>query len=1285
MSIRKPFLIFLFFCCSVFASTILYASDKAGKDTSLGGESPKKETAFLTKSERQWIAEHKEIRLGVDPEFAPFEFVTDQGQHRGIAAEYVAYISKLLGITMTVVPDLNWTEVITKARARELDILACVAQTEQRKAFLLFSEPYIAFPSAIFTKTDAPEVHGLNDFSGRKVAVVVGYYTQDRLVEQYPAAIPYPVPSILEGLNAVLHGDADAYVGNQASAGYIAEKHSLVGLKIATFIDWGSDDLTFGVRKDWVELVPILNKALAAIPPKMRLAIRSKWVTMEQQQEQDLGLTDNEKAWIKEHPTIKIHNEKDWPPFNYFEHGNPQGLSIDYMNLLTDRLGIKVEYVTGPSWNDFLEMMKRKELDVMLNIVRTEDRQKYILYTDPYIRNPNIIVSSQKVPYETIKQLFDKTVAFPKGFFYEEVLTKSFPRIKRWPVEDTLASLKAVIIGKADAALGEEAVVQTIISKNMLRSLRISGEVNIGNPDLVNLRIGVRDDWPLLRSAIKKAMGDITNREMSQLRQKWLISSQDQATVIPSADEEINISRLMVYSGIIFLVLGLLTWVLIKTVKKEDVTTRFGSPGFRLLVLAGLSIFVIIVCFLGWFTIERSKKEILSSTGESLMVVLDTAHEGLNLWVSQRISLMRLLGFDPDLVAITQRLLDVSPTRDNLLSSRALQDARRFFKNKTEIFANIGFFIINPDHVSIGSMRDANIGTKNFISSQRPDLLKRAYQGEVLFVPPIKSDVRLGNPGKAEGNTNQDTKFFMGPIRDSEGRIIAVMTLRVNPFKDFSQVLQIYGMFKTGETYAFNHQGQLLSESRFIDQLRQSGLVEEGHQSALNINIRDPGINLVEGSSPIVEKSNQPLTHMALRAIELKSEMDKAGQFQGHSKIEVNTNTYRDYRGVPVFGAWMWSADLGLGLATEIDADEALHSYYTTRLTVFSLLGFNLLLSIGAILFVLLLGERSSKALLKARERLEERVEERTTELRENQEQLQVIEERSRLLLNSVDEGIFGVDTKGNVNFINASAASILGYQEEELVGKQVHQLIHHSHADGTPYPLEDCPMVKSYTEGTSHHLNDEVLWRKDGVHFPVEYSGTPIKKNGTLVGAVISFKDITKRVDAEEAIKESEERIRTILDSINTGIIVIDPEDRTIVDANPVAERMIGLPREEIIGNMCHMFICPRQINDCPIIDHAQTVNNVDRILLNADKREIPILKTVVKVILGGKPHFVESFVDLTERKQAEEALQRNLEELEEFNQLTIGREEKMIELKSEINQLMKQLGKKDKYEIVE
>ena len=192
------------------------------------------------------------------------------------------------------------------------------------------------------------------------------------------------------------------------------------------------------------------------------------------------------------------------------------------MNILAKSLGIEVEYVTGPSWNEFLEKIKGKELDVMLNIVRTEDRQKYVLFTDTYIRNPNVIVSLSKNSFASIDELIGKTVSFPKGFFYEEVLKKGYPDIKRLPVQDTLACLKAVSFGEADAALGEEAVVHSIIARNMLTDLKVSGEVNIGDPDLPNLRIGVRDDWPLLHSALEKAMAEVSQQQMQEFQQKWL-------------------------------------------------------------------------------------------------------------------------------------------------------------------------------------------------------------------------------------------------------------------------------------------------------------------------------------------------------------------------------------------------------------------------------------------------------------------------------------------------------------------------------------------------------------------------------------------------------------------------------------------------------------------------------------------------------------------------------------------------------------------------------------------
>ena len=133
-------------------------------------------------------------------------------------------------------------------------------------------------------------------------------------------------------------------------------------------------------------------------------------------------------------------------------------------------------------------------------------------------------------------------------------------------------------------------------------------------------------------------------------------------------------------------------------------------------------------------------------------------------------------------------------------------------------------------------------------------------------------------------------------------------------------------------------------------------------------------------------------------------------------------------------------------------------------------------------------------------------------------------EERTRLILESSGEGIFGLDTEGRATFVNPAACEMLGYEPDELIGQPTHTLIQHSNADGSPYPVEDCPMSAACTTGVVTTIDDEVLWHKDGHAIPVEYTATPIRKEGSIVGAVVSFRDVTERKAAEKAMAEAKE-----------------------------------------------------------------------------------------------------------------------------------------------------------------
>ncbi len=150
------------------------------------------------------------------------------------------------------------------------------------------------------------------------------------------------------------------------------------------------------------------------------------------------------------------------------------------------------------------------------------------------------------------------------------------------------------------------------------------------------------------------------------------------------------------------------------------------------------------------------------------------------------------------------------------------------------------------------------------------------------------------------------------------------------------------------------------------------------------------------------------------------------------------------------------------------------------------------------------------------------------------QEALERLRRELELILNTAAEGIFGLDTEGRTTFANPAAARMVGRSREELIGQSQHDLIHHSRPDGSPYPAKDCPIYAAYRDGTVHHVDDEVFWRKDGSSFPVEYTSAPIREDGRIAGAVVTFRDISERRRAEAAqrfLLEASRRLSGSLD----------------------------------------------------------------------------------------------------------------------------------------------------------
>lgn len=252
-------------------------------------------------------------------------------------------------------------------------------------------------------------------------------------------------------------------------------------------------------------------------------------------------LTPKEKSWLSQNPKIRVHNETNWPPFNYNQNGKPLGYSVDYMNMVAANLDLQIEYVNGPDWDSFMEMIEDGQLDVMLNIVNTQKRRTSLDFTTPYLEATSGIYTHENMPkMQSLNDLSGLTVAIPKGFFVEELLRQYYPDIKLLPLPDTQACLEAVAFGRANATIGEIGVNNHLLEKLFLSNVKLATQIQ--DPRFSSIMaIAVNKQQSILRDILQKGMDAISEQQVKELDRKWnLLLSQPTSSFNSLNDNDIK-------------------------------------------------------------------------------------------------------------------------------------------------------------------------------------------------------------------------------------------------------------------------------------------------------------------------------------------------------------------------------------------------------------------------------------------------------------------------------------------------------------------------------------------------------------------------------------------------------------------------------------------------------------------------------------------------------------------------------------------------------------------------
>jgi len=487
--------------------------------------------------------------------------------------------------------------------------------------------------------------------------------------------------------------------------------------------------------------------------------------------------------------------------------------------------------------------------------------------------------------------------------------------------------------------------------------------------------------------------------------------------------------------------------------------------------------------------------------------------EKIEAWAQARKNAIKPYLEDYNGQRIIKNLLQNQQSLAGLRLSTAQQELRLNLTPQIVSGGFLGYFILSPDLTNIASMRDSNLDKINLLAEQK-DFFNQLAEGQTALSPIITSDVPLPDE-RGILRDGLPTMFAGKALFNETGELIAYFLARVPAHTALSELLHIGRIGLSGESYLVDSTGLMLSDSLFENQLRQIGLLGVKQNSALNIDVRDPGVNLIKTGLRPQNFNDLPLTKMA--------------QSVTAGETGSNWDGYNDYRGIPVIGAWRWIDELNVGITTELDVHEAFEELRNTQLALWIAGAIGYLM----VILYLLVNERNTRA-------------------------LRLREEYLRTVMDSSGDGIIVIDQNSTIKTINKSAAHLFGYNQTELLENNISILLPKEY-----HKMHPRLVASAEIEQSQRVLGDRQLYgqHKSGEHIPLEINISPLQSgpNKMFIGMV---RDVSERLEAEKKINH----FKQAMDSAFDCILMFKPDTLNIVYANTGATALTGYNQEELL-----------------------------------------------------------------------------------------------------------------------
>jgi len=1205
----------------------------------------------------------------------PFHFRDEQGDPAGMIIDLWRLWSQKTGIPIEFRSAL-WDDSLAMVGAGVVDIHAGLFFNEKRDKFLDYGVALRKTDTHVFINKNLPTINRLEELTAYRIGVLAEDFVEGHLKKRLPKADIVPYPNYASIIAALKDGSLRVFAADTPTGIFHLQREGLVDrFSFSKNLLLYQNDWYAAVQEGNASLIKTINKGMSKISPAERSKIGRRWV----------GITNEKKS-----DALLISMDRDYSPMTFLNaQGLPAGFLVDLWRLWSEKTGKPIKFREN-NFGESVEALRTGEADIQAGLFINEERRKWLSYgPEVYqIKTGLYHLASENIPNNPA--MFDEQViGVIKGTHQETIARTRWPDLRLMLFESPQELIQALLNKKVHAILEEVPVMDVLLSKMGMR-----GEITL-KPDIISIEsvhpafLKERNE---IRAFVEKGFSKISQTELGELEKRWIIDPEKRVYFKPpqeskTQENKFGLGRIIAVVLLVALLMVFSIFFLDGYLKKprnkglsEDF---FKSSKIRGIGVGVIGLFLTLTIILAWTAMNHIDQRIRRDMGTTLGIVLKSTQDSLRIWVNNNKDGLNQLLIEPELLRLAENLLTLPRNKEALAKSSEQKSARDFFRTRLEVSKKEGFFIIAPDFISIGSRRDANIGSKNLIARQREDLLNKVFQGKTVFVPPIFSDISLNSELEA-GNDSEPTMFFVGPLRNIHGEIIAAVSIRLDPFKNFTWLTQSGRIGETGETYAFSNLGYLYTESRFAQQLEKLGLLPQGQKGILKLRISDPGGNLLKGFQNDPTIKDRPLTLMAQNATEGQPGSNIVG--------------YRDYRGVPVLGTWLWDDTLGIGLTSEIDLEEALDPYYSVRNIVILVLSVIVIFSLLLTALSAWVGEQANRTLKSARDDLEERVKDRTEEIKrknvfsELHKNIAVsanrnlpLKEGMQLALNAVCEGlewpighIFLADPE---NLKEKLVTSKIWYlKDPDLFQPFVDETEKHNFVKGVGLPGKVLENGKSnWIKDVTQEPNFPRAEIAKKVHLGAAFA-FPIIVNNEIIGVMEFFSESTEeknkqvfevmtdigallgtlvgRKRTEEKVRASEEMTRSVTENSMNGIIVIN-ESGIIHSFNPACETLFGFKADDVLGRNITLLIpeSHREKHKQGLERYIRTgkANIIGTIV------EVPSLRsdgTTIEIELGLSTikqneslFFVGMIQDITQRKKAQKELEMAQHNAEEAN----------------------------------